>query len=86
MTFFNLANGAKEAGTVTATYRESPDGVAGMYTVEMNFPNAGSWGVAVKGTANDGKPIDQRASFEVVASSSELAVGPESARRKIANV
>jgi thiol-disulfide isomerase/thioredoxin len=82
MTFFNLVNGAKEAGTVGASYRESPDGAAGMYTVEMNFPNAGSWGVAVKGTGSDGKPIDQRASFEVVASSSELAVGQKAPAAK----
>jgi hypothetical protein len=82
MTFFNLANGAKEAGTVAAIYREAPDGAAGMYTVEMNFPNAGSWGVAVKGTGSDGKPIDQRASFEVVTSSSELAVGQKATAAK----
>jgi hypothetical protein len=82
MTFFNLSNAAKEVGTIEATYRESPDGAAGMYTVEMNFPNAGSWGVAVKGTDSDGKPIDQRASFEVVTSSSELAVGQKAPAAK----
>lgn len=82
MTFFDLTSGTKEVGTIPAVYRESPDGVAGMYAVEMDFPRAGSWGVAVRGTTGDGKPIDQRASFEVVTSSSELAVGQKAPAAK----
>ncbi len=74
LTFFDLTEGQKVAGTVPAVYREGPEGVVGMYTAEMNFPKAGSWGVAIVGKTADGKPIDQKIGFDVLASSTELAV------------
>jgi hypothetical protein len=83
MTFYDLTSGSqKEAGMLPATYREAPDGIATMYTTEMTFPTAGSWGVAIAGTTADGKPVDQKVGFDVVAKSTEIAVGqkPPSAR------
>ncbi len=78
MSFYDLT-GQKEklVRTVPAVYREGPDGQVGIYTAMMNFPTAGSWGLAVKGTDKDGNPIDQQVGFDVVASSPELAVGKQ---------
>lgn len=76
LTFYDLTGREqKAAGTVPATYREGPDGFTGIYTAPMNFTSAGSWGVAVTGSEKDGTPIDQKVGFDVVATSSVLAVG-----------
>jgi hypothetical protein len=76
LTFYDLTqNMQKEAGTYPAMYREGPDGLVGIYTTEVNFPTAGSWGVAIKGTTADGKPIEQSIGFDVAAKSTEVAIG-----------
>ena len=82
LTFYDLGKGEKPVGTLPGVYREAPDGLVGMYTAEMTFAEAGSWGVAVAGTASDGKVIDQKVAFEVVASSPELAVGKKAPAAK----
>jgi hypothetical protein len=83
MTLYDLTGSTqKEVGAFPATYREGPDGLTGIYTVEVTFPSAGSWGVGIKGTTADGKPIDQKVGFDVVAGSTELAVGQKAPAAK----
>ncbi len=75
-TFYDLTGGKQTvADTLPATYREGPDGIAAIYTAEVNFPAAGSWGVAIAGTTADGKPVDQKVGFDVAAQGTALAVG-----------
>ncbi len=83
LTFFDLTGGKQKAtDTMPAVYREAPDGIAAVYTAEVTFPAAGSWGVAIEGTTADGKPIDQKIGFDVSTTSTEVAVGqkPPAAR------
>jgi hypothetical protein len=76
LTFYNLANGKQERyGSLPATYREGPDGYTGIYTADVVFPNAGSWGLAVTGATSDGKAIDQKIGFDVTAVTPQLIVG-----------
>jgi hypothetical protein len=76
LTFYDLTRQEpKVVGTTPATYREGPDGFTGIYTAPANFTSAGSWGVAVTGSEKDGSSIDQKAGFDVVASSTVLAIG-----------
>src|SRR4051794_18929218 len=46
-----------------------------MYTAQVSFPSAGAWGLALVGTTADGKALDLKVGFNVVAKSSELQVG-----------
>src|SRR5579871_3320725 len=70
MTFYDLTGKSgdieKPIAALPATYREAPDGTAGVYTAEVTFTNPGSWGLAVTGTTSDGQPIDQKVGFDVV--------------------
>lgn len=86
MVFYFLGGNAndspKAVSTVPAVYREAPGGFAAMYTAEMNFPTAGSWGLAIAGTTADGKVIDQKVGFDVVATSADLPVGKKAPAAK----
>jgi len=79
MTFYDLTGKSGDAekpiATLPAVYREAPDGLSAIYTVEMTFNNPGSWGLAVTGNTADGQPIDQKVAFDVVVASTDLAVG-----------
>jgi hypothetical protein len=76
LTFFNLTNGKQEKyGSAAAIYRRGPEGLTGIYTADVVFPNGGSWGLAVNGATPEGKAIDQKIGFEVVTATTQLIVG-----------
>ncbi|HLY27345.1 MAG TPA: hypothetical protein VKQ72_13465 [Aggregatilineales bacterium] len=78
-TFYNLAqqtgNTLKAAMSLPAIYRDAPQSLAGIFTANVTFPSAGSWGLGVSGKGPDGKAIDQQVGFDVTASSAIPAVG-----------
>ena len=86
LTFYDLTSKAGQSGqaygTMPARYLEGPDGLAGIYAADITFPSAGSWGVAVTGKTADGRAIDQKVGFDVVQTSTELAVGQKPASLK----
>jgi hypothetical protein len=83
LTFFDLTGSKQQAiGTVPAIYREGPDGFTGIYTAEVNFGKAGSWGVAILGKTADGKAVDQKVGFDVLEKSTEVAVGQKAPAAK----
>lgn len=77
LTFYDLSDRTNPTlyKTIPAIYREAPDNLAAIYTVEIDFPKAGNWGVIVAGETLQGKSLDERVSFEVAANSPALAVG-----------
>src|SRR5260221_10557765 len=85
-TFYDLTGKSgdvqKPVAILPATYREAPEGLAGIYTTDATFANAGSWGLAIAGTTSDGYPINQQVGFDVVATSPELAVGKQAPAAK----
>jgi len=82
-TFYNLGRDPNKAvATADGTFMWTIENERGMYAVNVDLPEAGTWGVEVKTAAPSGPSETTRLSFDVHDSSPTVAIGEKAPASK----